>query len=242
MENTGPEQDPWLKSGERSEEKSLIKMIRRNFFYGLIVILPIVATFWLVIFMIQLISGPLSSLFGRKIPVLVSFFLTILFITVLGVATKNIIGQSILGYFERLLVRIPFINTIYKSSKQIVQAFSFDNKNFLGAVLLEYPRTGVWVLGFLTKENTAGLKDLDGKDVTAGKCAVFIPTTPNPTSGVFVFVSQEDIVRLSISIETSVKLIMSAGLIGLDEETAIMKSPDRRRRKSRKENPEKESV
>jgi uncharacterized membrane protein len=196
-----------------SKSESLIKSLRRDFFYGLILILPTVATIILVIFFVNLISGPISSLFGKKIPLIVNFLITISLITITGIAARNFIGAAILKFAEDLIKRIPIINKIYKSTKQIVNAFSFKDKNLLGAILVEYPKKGTWALGFLTKDDASGLMSKDKKNITEGMCAVFVPTTPNPTSGYLIYVNRKEIRELDISVEDSIKVLMSAGVV-----------------------------
>jgi len=196
-----------------SEEPPQRVNIKRDFLYGLIVILPILATVWIVKVTINLISGPINSLFGQKAPLLVSFLLTIAIILLVGIAARNIIGKAILTFIEKLFKRIPIINMIYRSTKQIVNAFSFSNKNLLSAVLVEYPRKGILALGFITKETVSGIQDKNGKEICEGKVALFMPTTPNPTSGYFIYVDRKEIIELSLSIEDSIKVLMSAGVV-----------------------------
>ncbi|RAP33580.1 DUF502 domain-containing protein [Candidatus Marinamargulisbacteria bacterium SCGC AG-439-L15] len=195
------------------EKKSgFIDSLKKDFFYGLLFILPIIATIWLVIFLIHLFSGPVSNLFGRSIPTSLSFVLTIVFITFIGLLARNIIGRAILKYFEAIISRIPFVNIVYKSFRQVTQAFSFQEK-LLSAVMLEYPRKGAWALGFVTKEFPQGVVDKEGNNIVENMCSVFVPTTPNPTSGYFIYVKKEDLRELDMSVEESVKILMSAGVI-----------------------------
>jgi uncharacterized membrane protein len=195
------------------KEESIGKKIRRDFFYGLFVLLPTIATISLVTIFINLISGPINNLFNQKIPPIASFIITISLITVIGLIARNFIGAAILRFVENLFIRVPIINTIYKSIKQIVNAFSFKNKNLLGAVLVEYPKKGTWALAFLTKENASGLYTKDNENITEGKCALFVPTTPNPTSGYLIYVNRSEIKELAMSIEDSIKVLMSAGFV-----------------------------
>jgi uncharacterized membrane protein len=177
------------------------------------VILPIVATIWLLHVSITILSGPLSAILPQNIPLSISFLITILAITFIGIAAKNYFGKNIINFFEALLNKIPFINTIYRSTTQIVNAFSTKNKSFLSAVLLEYPRKGIWALGFVTKNDASGLRNAEGKDIGKGHSSVFVPTTPNPTSGVFIFVKSTELVPLELTVEESIKLLMSAGVV-----------------------------
>jgi len=186
--------------------------LKRDFLYGMILILPVAGTIWLVSVTIELFSGPMSALFGRKLPGFASFLLTLLLITLVGILARNIIGRAVLTWFELLMSRIPIVNIIYKSIKQVVNAFSFQQK-MLATVLVEYPRKGMFALGFLTRESANGVVDMDGKDRVEGLSAVFIPTTPNPTSGYFLYLKSSEITKLDISVEDSVKILMSAGVL-----------------------------
>lgn len=213
-------------------KETISQRFRRNFFYGLIVILPIVATFWLVNTLIQVLSKPLNSFLSGTIepfsqidvPILASFLITACLITFIGFLARNIIGRAILSFFEGLMIRIPIISIVYKSIKQIITAFTFQNKGMLCAVLVEYPRKGIWALGFMTKEDASGLYDEDGNDVGEGKSTIFLPTTPNPTSGYYVYVDTKDIIKLSMSVENSIKVLMSAGVVSPEEIKKLTKT------------------
>lgn len=196
---------------KKTEHKKGLNL-KRDFLYGMILILPVAGTIWLVTITIDLFSVPMSILFGRKIPGFASFLLTLVVITLVGILARNIIGKAVFTWFELLMSRIPIINIIYKSIKQVVNAFSFQKK-MLATVLVEYPRKGMFALGFLTREHASGLRDRDGKDRVEGLSAVFIPTTPNPTSGYFLYLKTSEIIKLDVSVEDSVKILMSAGVL-----------------------------
>ena len=187
--------------------------IKTDFLYGLVVILPIVVTVWLIKVTIQLFSGPIYYVLGQKIPLLISLLITLVLITAIGLLARNIIGKMLINYFEKVMGKIPIVNIVYKSIKQVIGSFSFNKKNFLGAVLIEYPRKGTYALGFVTKEVVKGVKDKDGKNLVEGMSAVFVPTTPNPTSGYFLYAKQSELTPLDISVEDSVKILMSAGVL-----------------------------
>jgi len=212
-ENQELNQEPEISLDPEENKISFGKGLRRDFFYGIIVILPTIATIGLVIFSINIISGPVSAMFGQKIPMIVSFLLTLLFITLTGLATRHFIGAAVLKLFENYMYRIPIISSIYKSMKQIVNVFSFQDKNLLGAVLVEYPKEDTWALAFITKENASGIISKTGENITENKVALFVPTTPNPTSGYLIYVDRKKVKELALSVEDSVKLLMSAGVI-----------------------------
>ncbi len=208
---------------EEKTEQSLARNLRNDFFYGLIVLLPLIATIVLVKFSIDIFSGPLNVILPANIPAFINFLISISLITLVGLAARNIIGKAVLDFFQKSISKIPFINTIYKSSTQLVNAFSFKNKNFLSAVLVEYPRKGTWALAFLTKNEIKGLVDSEGNDLGVDKCSVFIPTTPNPTSGFFLFLDKKDVVELGISVEDSIKVLMSAGVLSPSSKANLVK-------------------
>jgi len=195
------------------EHVSFASKIRRDFVYGLILVLPVVATVWLVIFMIEVISGPISTVFAQKIPTPISFVLTLFIITLIGLIGRNFLGKALFSYTEYLISRIPVVNNIYRSTTQIVNAFTMKDKAKMSPVLLEYPRAGAWALGFVTRSDVSGLLNTEGKDLGEGMIAVFVPTTPNPTSGYFIYVKETEIHHLKMSVEESIKVLMSAGVV-----------------------------
>ena len=189
--------------------------IKKDFMYGLVVILPVFSTIWLVMLSIEIFAGPVSSLFGQNIPHLASFILTLILITLIGIIARNVIGKIVLRTLDDVMHKIPIVNIVYKSIKQVLASFSFQEK-LMSAVLVEYPRKGLWAIGFITKDDPHGVIDKSGKDRVKGMCSVFIPTTPNPTSGYFLYADPADLVPLHLSIEESVKLVMSAGVLTPD--------------------------
>jgi len=190
--------------------------IKNTFLTGLALLMPIVITIWILSFLF----GFLDNFIGRFIyPIIgrqvwgLGTVLTITLIFSLGYLTRNIVGTSILDYLEGLFKRLPLIKNIYSSTKQIVDAFFMGGgmSSFKKVIMIEYPRKGIYTIGFMTRENISGVINV-GKDLSS----VFIPTTPNPTSGFFLMVPREDITILNISVEDGIKLIVSAGMISLD--------------------------
>ena len=190
----------------------MYQRLKTTFLYGMFVIIPIALTIWIVVSLIQLISGPVSSLFGQSISQLSSFGLSILLITVVGFLTKNYLGQAVIATIESVLLKIPLIRLIYKSIKQVANSLSFKQKA-LSCVLIEYPRKGTYALGWITNENPFTTNYKTGDNVVEDLISVFVPTTPNPTSGYFLYLKKEDCQELDISIEDSIKLLMSAGVL-----------------------------
>lgn len=193
-------------------KESLYQRLKTTFVYGLVVIVPVALTVWIVISLVQLISGPVSTLSGHKISPLSSFAFSILSITIVGFLAKNFLGKALIDYMDMILGKIPVVNMIYKSIKQLADALSFKKKA-LASVLVEYPKAGTYALGWITNDAPKPLHTTDGENVVENMVSVFVPTTPNPTSGFFLYVPKDECKYLDISVEESVKLLMSAGVI-----------------------------
>lgn len=185
----------------------MLRRLRTYFFTGLIIVLPFLLTLyflWLVFGFVDGLIGPILELIlGHKIPG-VGFALTVGLILGTGVLATNYLGRRLLAWGERLFVRLPLVRSIYQTLKQVVQAvFSEKQKAFQQVVLVEYPRKGVYSLAFLT-----GNREEAGEMVT-----VFVPTTPNPTSGYLLLIPKEEVKCLDMSVEDGLKLIVSGGVI-----------------------------
>lgn len=196
------------------------KQIRKIFFTGLAVFIPIGLTVYLLFFMIDLMDGLLGiipsgihpdNLLGRHIKGLGVIF-TILLIFVVGLITKSYIGNWLIEAGESLLNRIPLVRGIYQSLKQIVDAMmDRDGKGggYQGVVLIEFPRQGIFSVAFVTGE---AIKELKPK--TEERCLnIFIPTTPNPTSGYYLIVAESNVRKLDMTVEEAFKLIISGGIV-----------------------------
>ncbi len=202
---------------------SLIKWIRNRFFTGVIIALPIVATVMAVTWIVQKIDNNVLGLIpapwnpktyiGFDIPglgLIISFVLLFL----LGVIASNFIGNSIIKAGERLLERVPVVSPVYSSLKQIVTTVAQQkDRAFRDVCLLEYPRPGLWAIGFVT----ADLSGAPAKELPEGYVCVFVPTTPNPTSGFLLFSKEEDIKILDMTPEEGAKMIISGGMVSSNE-------------------------
>lgn len=208
------EEAPFLTEFPTPEKSGFFSFLRNSFLYGLMIMLPIVATVWLTKFTIHFVSDPLQSFLGDRVPLPVSFLLTLGIVTLVGVFTRNVMGKHVLQFLEDFVQRIPFVSVVYRSSKQIVDGFSLHRNNMMRPAMIEYPRKGTWAIGFLVKENIR-LDGLGiGEEISEDPwCAVFVPTAPNPTSGYFVYVRISEVVLLSISAEECVKIVMSVGIL-----------------------------
>ena len=190
-----------------------MKTVRHVFFRGLFSILPVVATIYIAGFLFTLMDNFLGTgierFFGRRMPG-IGIAASVLLIFLTGMFVTNVMGGRLFHLGERLLRRVPFISRIYIAVKQIVGAFSMQGKSvFRQVVLVEYPRKGTYVLGFLTGESRGEVQE----KTAARLMNVFIPTTPNPTSGYLLLVPQEEITALDMSVEEGLKLIISAGVV-----------------------------
>jgi len=181
---------------------------------GLLSILPVAATYWILLKLFQFFSTPgatiVEFIFKNKvpkyIPELAGFILTILFISFAGMLVSNVLGKRIYTWFENVLSRIPLVSIVYRTIKQITTSLSGpDRQAFKKVVYIQYPRKGLWTLTMVTGEsiNKAGDKYYH----------IFVPTTPNPTSGFMLYVLQEDALATKLSVEEGLKIIISGGML-----------------------------
>ena len=145
-------------------------------------------------------------------------------ITIVGFLTANLIGRSIVSYGEHLLSRMPVVRNIYSALKQIFETvFREGSESFKSVVLVEYPRKGIWALAFVATD-TLGEVQSKFDEITGKTVSVFLPTTPNPTSGFLLFVPIEDVIELEMSVEEAAKLVISAGLVAPEFEDTKKKA------------------
>ncbi|GMQ90129.1 MAG: DUF502 domain-containing protein [Gammaproteobacteria bacterium] len=192
---------------------------RRYLIAGLLVWVPVGITWFVIKFMIDLMDQTLlllppdfrpENLLGFRVPG-VGVLLTIVILLVTGVVAANLIGRKLVQLGERLLARIPLVRSIYSGVKQVMETmFSDSGKSFRSVVLIEYPRKEIWTLAFLTGDRgTSEVENKTGKPLSH----VFVPTTPNPTSGFFLMVPTDDVVVLDLSVDEGLKMIISAGVV-----------------------------
>ena len=195
---------------------SLFSKIRTYFLTGIVVAAPITVTGWVAIWFIQSVDGWFSPFapdsFG-SLPFSIPGFGIIsafIILTLLGALTSNFFGNAVINYGERLVDRLPIIRNIYGALKQIFQTIaSKSDNNFQRVVMLEYPRKDCWAIAFVTTEAKGEIKANHDKELLC----VFLPATPNPTSGFLLFVPKEEVIELDMSVESAAKLIISAGLV-----------------------------
>jgi len=196
--------------------------IRNIFLAGILTIVPIAVTFLVLNFILTKTESVFQPLVIRIIDLIpflkgrityipgLGIVLTMIVIFLVGLLVTNIIGQKMVNLGERILEKIPIVRGVYSSSKQFMQAISLTSRDgFRKVILVEYPRKGLWVIGFVTCENRGETQLLTNEDVVN----VFIPTTPNPTSGFLLLVPKKDIIPLSMTVEEGLKLVVSGGIV-----------------------------
>ena len=191
-----------------------LKSFKYYIFTGLLSILPVAATYWILLKLFQFFSTPgaaiVEFIFKDKVPKyvpeLAGFILTILFISFAGMVVSNVLGKRIYAWFETVLSRIPVVSVVYRTIKQITSSLSGPNRQaFKKVVYIEYPRKGIWTLTMVTGEsiNKTGEKYYH----------IFVPTTPNPTSGFMLYIPQNDTLETEMSVEEGLKIIISGGML-----------------------------
>jgi len=194
------------------KKKSFTLRLRNYFFTGVIVLIPIGFTLYLSKFLINISATLLptginpNSYLPYSIPGL-EIFLTIIFITIIGGLSLSFLGKKFLQIIDDLFKRIPILRTIYSALGQMTESFTNQEGNKKSVVLIEYPRKGCWAVGFATKENEGEIKNKTNKELIN----VFVPTTPNPTSGFLLMFPKEEVLYLNMSFEEASKFIVSAG-------------------------------
>ena len=192
----------------------LNKSTKHYLITGLLSILPIALTYWIVLKLFQFFSNPgakiVAMIFKDNVPLyipeLAGFILTISFIYLMGLLISNVFGKQIYAWFEKILSRIPFVNTVYRTIKQITSHLSgSDRQAFKKVVFIEYPRKGIWTISMVTGES----KNQSGELYYH----IFVPTTPNPTSGYLLYIPQKDTRHTNMSIEEGMKIIISGGML-----------------------------
>jgi len=194
------------------KKKSIILKLRNYFFTGIIVLVPIGFTLYLSKFLIgfsaNLVPSGLNPNTYLPYPIPgIEIILTVFFITFVGGLSLSFLGKKFLQIIDDLFKRIPILRTIYSAIGQMTDSFRNQGGNKKSVVLLEYPRKGSWAVGFATKENTGEIKSKTKINLVN----VFVPTTPNPTSGFLLMIPKEDLIYLDMSFEEASKFIVSAG-------------------------------
>jgi len=185
--------------------------LKKYFFSGLLVVVPVSLTVYILAFIINFTDN-LYPIVERYLPFNVPGFgiiITFCIIFGVGIITTNFLGRRLVSIGEKVIVRIPLVKEIYQSIKQIAEAiFSLEHKSFRRVVLIEYPRKGIFTIVFVTGVAKDEIQAKTGRKLIN----VFVPTTPNPTSGFYLMVPEEEVIELDISAEEAFKLIVSGGM------------------------------
>ena len=202
---------------EPSLKKSIFAKIRNNFIAGVVVLIPIGITLYLTLFIIRISSKVIpkeinpNNYLPFDIPG-VEILTALVIITLIGWLSLSFIGKKFFEIFNNVLKKIPILRTIYSAIGQMTESFTKSNDKQKSVVLLEYPRKGIWAVGFATKENEGIIKDKIQEEIIN----VFLPTTPNPTSGFLLMVPKKDLIYLDVTFEQASKFIVSAGTTNIN--------------------------
>jgi uncharacterized membrane protein len=197
---------------KKPTKKSVLTRIRNNFIAGVVALIPIGITLYLTLFIIKLstklIPGEINpnNYLPFDIPGL-EILIAIILITFIGWLSLSFLGKKFFELFNNILKNIPILRTIYSAIGQMTETFTKNEEDRSSVVLLEYPRKGVWAVGFATKEN----KGIISEKVKEELVNVFLPTTPNPTSGFLLMVPKKELIYLDVTFEQASKFIVSAG-------------------------------
>ncbi|WP_428925237.1 DUF502 domain-containing protein [Marinibacterium sp. SX1] len=206
---------------EPPRKAGLFYRLRSSFLTGIVVIAPISLTVWLIFTVVSWVDKVvLPFVPDRLLPenlIGINFFgvgvvIFLLFTIIVGWVAKGLIGRSLIRQAEGLVDRMPIVRTVYNGIKQISETvFAQTERSFEKAVLIEYPRRGIWAIGFIS---THAKGEIVRRANTGGRImSVFVPTTPNPTSGFLLYFPEEDVIELDMSVEEAAKLVISAGLV-----------------------------
>ena len=202
---------------DKNIKKSIFAKIRNNFIAGIVVLIPIGITLYLTLFFIRVTGNIIpkelnpNNYLPFNIPG-VEILIALFFITLIGWLSLSFLGKKFFELFNRILKKIPILRTIYSAIGQMTESFTKTDNKQKSVVLLEYPRKGVWAVGFATKENTGIIKEKVKEDLIN----VFVPTTPNPTSGFLLMIPKKDLIYLDVTFEQASKFIVSAGTTNIN--------------------------
>ena len=211
--------------------KAFNRRLRNVFLTGFLVTLPIALTVFILNFLFKsldamsptfthwliLLGAPLPE--GYRVPFL-GVIMTLIIVFFVGALTTNIFGKKLLQFWEGIVEKIPFVSRIYKGTKQVVSSFTtVDTESFTKVVLVEFPRKGVHALAFVTGKTRGELQRLTGDN----HISIFIPTTPNPTSGFVIFTDPSEVIELDMTIEEGIKYVISGGIVTPEQARKMVK-------------------
>jgi len=191
--------------------------LRRYLVAGVLVWLPILATVWVIRFLVELMDRTLlllpvryrpEAVLGFPLPGLGALF-ALLVLLVTGILVTNFLGSRLVGYWELLLQRIPLVRSIYGGVKSFAESVFSTSNSFRRVVMVEYPRVGIWSIGFVTSDQLAEINQHTGEP----QVCVYVPTAPNPTSGFIFMVPRRSVVELGMSVDAAMKMIITCGVV-----------------------------
>ena len=194
------------------KKSSIMSKLRNAFIAGIVVLVPIGFTLYLTLFLIKISSKLIpteinpNNYLPFSIPGL-EILLSVIFITIVGGISLSFFGKKVLSLINDLFKRIPILRTIYSAIGQMTESFTNKSDNKKSVVLIEYPKKGSWAVGFATKENKGEISKKTNKELIN----VFVPTTPNPTSGFLLMFPKDEVIYLDMTFEEASKFIVSAG-------------------------------
>ncbi len=208
------------KKTKRKKKPSFFHRTRNNFFTGIVIVAPVMLTFYLIWWAVNLVDRLIvpwvpkiynpSTYLGVDIPGF-GVIVFLIFTAAVGALTKGLFGRQLVKFGENFVDRMPVVRSIYNALKQIAETvLSQSNNSFQNACLVQYPRKGIWAIAFVSTDTKGEVLERMPHEQML---SVFLPTTPNPTSGFLLFVPREDVVLLDMSVEEAAKLIISAGLV-----------------------------
>jgi len=216
------------------------KTFRRTFLTGLIVVLPLVLTVWIIFSVFGIIATTVTPVVLKVIgwvsigawsaqawlnhvAPLVSVALTVLLIYLVGLVGGNVIGRQLIAAFDRLILQLPFVRGIYSAIRQFFETFSRSKgEAFSRVVLVEYPRKDLWTMALVTSRTGGEVQEKTKRNMVS----VFVPTTPNPTSGWLLFAPEEDVIYLDMSVDDAFKMIISGGIITPPKPAGLGSNPE----------------
>lgn len=217
----------------RPHRRGFLAGLRASFLTGLVIVAPAVLTIWLITTVVEFVDSKVMpliprSMLDRVLPAWLTelelvtlpglgLVIALVFTLIVGWLAKGYIGRSLIDWGEDLVARMPVVRSIYNALKQIAETvFAQSSTSFNRAVLVEYPRPGIWAVAFVSTETRGEIAQKLAAKAPGGLVSVFLPTTPNPTSGFLLFVPETSVIALDMSIEDAAKLIISAGLVTPD--------------------------
>jgi uncharacterized membrane protein len=191
--------------------------LRRYLVAGVLVWLPILATLWIVSFIVSLMDSILlwlpaayrpENLVGFRVPGL-GIVVALVVVLVTGLMVTNLIGRRLVQYWDGIIRRIPLVRSVHGGVKSFAESVFSQSNSFRKVVMIQYPRAGAWSIGFITAENVAEVADKTGVQ----HACVYVPTTPNPTSGFIVMVPATEVVELQMSVDAAMRMIITCGVV-----------------------------